>query len=191
MAKSFSKTVFSLYRISLSFFLIHIHEENLVSEKEMNTSMEIFESLITAKERGKQLAKEGQHPSIYHKNHREFIVLGRRELPPPGSFPFLKWVGKDLKDVEDSEWIPILSKLDSLNQAKEACALFYLLGFEPIIVEFGMLGIYDIFLRESDIPSGAWIVLDTDDDDDLFEIQQPPMFYDEDDEDIEFEILFD
>lgn len=148
--------------------------------------MEIFESLITAKEHGQQLAKQGRFPSIYQRDHREFILLANRETPPPRAFPFLKWAGNDLKAVDDSGWIPILTKLDSLNQAKEACALFHLLGHQPIIVEFGALGIYDIFLREFDIPSGAWMVIDTDDDD-LFEIQPPPFYYDED-EDFDFEI---
>jgi len=150
--------------------------------------MEIFESLISAKQHGIELAKLGRTPSIYQRDHREFILLANRETPPPRAYPFLKWVGKDLKD-EDSEWIPILSKLDSLDQAKEACALFYLLGFQPIIVEFSTLGIYDIFLRESDIPSGAWMVLDVDEDDDLFELHPPPFFYDEDEDETEFEVV--
>ena len=151
--------------------------------------MEIFESLISAKEQGHQLAKQGRSPSIYQRDHREFILLANRETPPLGAYPFLKWVGKNPRDADESEWIPILAKLDSLNRAKEACALFYLLGYEPIIVEFNLLGIFDIFLRESDIPLGAWIVLETDDDDYLLEIQQPPLFYDEEDES-EFEIVF-
>jgi len=150
--------------------------------------MEIFETLITAKECGQELAKLGRTPSIYQRDYREFILLASRETPPPRAFPFMKWVGKDLEYPEDTGWIPILSKLDSLGQAKEACALFYLLGHQPIIVEFSMLGIYDIFLRESDVPPGAWIILDDEDDDDQFERQQPPLFYDED-EAIEFEII--
>ncbi|MFW9918057.1 MAG: hypothetical protein ACFFED_00495 [Candidatus Thorarchaeota archaeon] len=151
--------------------------------------MEIFESLISAKEQGHQLAKQGRVPSIYQREHREFILLASRETPPQGAYPFLKWVGKDLRDADESEWIPILTKLDSLNRAKEACALFYLLGYEPIIVEFSLLGIFDIYLRESDIPLGAWIILESDEDDYLLEIQQPPIFYDEEDEP-EFEIVF-
>ncbi|MFX1485390.1 MAG: hypothetical protein ACFFCP_19630 [Promethearchaeota archaeon] len=149
--------------------------------------MEIFESLIDAKLHGQQLAKEGHTPSIYQRSHREFILLNNRELPPQDCWPFLKWVGRNIHLAEDSEWIPILAQLDSLVRAKEACALFHLLGHEPVIVEYRDLGIFDIFLRESDIPQGAWIVLDIDDDCDLFEIQPPPFLYDEED-DIEFEI---
>jgi hypothetical protein len=152
--------------------------------------MEIFESLMSAKEHGQRLAKVGQTPSIYQRDYHEFILLASRETPPPRAFPFLKWVGRMSREAEESEWVPILARLDSINRAKEACALFYLLGYGPIIVEYQTLGIYDIFLREDDIPPGAWIVIETDDDYDLREIQPSPFFYDEDDEP-EFEVSID
>jgi hypothetical protein len=160
---------------------------NTDSKERVDHDMEIFESLIDAKLHGQQLAKEGHTPSIYQRNHREFILLNSRELPPQDCWPFLKWVGRDIQLTEDSEWIPILAQLDSLIRAKEACALFHLLGHEPVIVEYRNLGIFDIFLRESDIPQGAWIVLDMEDDCSIFEIQPPPFLYDEDEE-VEFEI---
>ena len=150
--------------------------------------MEVFESLLDAKVHGQQMAKEGQTPSIYQRDHREFILLNNKEIPEKGCYPFLKWVGRDIRLTEDSEWVPILAQLDSFIRAKEACALFYLLGHDPIIVEYRNLGTFDIFLREADIPQGAWIVLDTDDDHGLLEIQSPPFFYDEED-DVEFEVL--
>jgi len=149
--------------------------------------MKIFESLISAKKHGQQLAKEGQVPSIYQRNHCEFILATNKEIPPPGAFPFMKWVGRDILLTDESEWVPILAQLDSLIRAKEACALFYLLGHDPIIVEYRSVGIYDIFLRECDIPQGAWTVVDADDDHNMFEIQQPPLFYNEDDA-AEFEV---
>lgn len=99
----------------------------------------------------------------------------------------MKWVGKDILLTDESEWIPILAKLDTVIRAKEACALFYLLGHDPIIVEYPALGVFDIFLRECDIPQGAWTVGDTDDDFGMFELQPPPLFYNEDDA-VEFEI---
>ncbi|MDF1537572.1 MAG: hypothetical protein P1Q69_01540 [Candidatus Thorarchaeota archaeon] len=150
--------------------------------------MKIFESLISAKKHGQQLAKEGQVPSIYQRNHCEFVLTTTREIPPLGAFPFMKWVGRDILLTDESEWVPILAQLDSLARAKEACALLYLLGHDPIIVEYRSIGTYDIFLRECDIPQGAWIVSDTDDDYCMFELQQPPLFYDEDDA-VEFEVL--
>ncbi|MFW9848101.1 MAG: hypothetical protein ACFFF4_03115 [Candidatus Thorarchaeota archaeon] len=150
--------------------------------------MEVYESLIDAKLHGQQLAKEGKTPSIYQRDHREFILLNNRESPPPRAFPFLKWVGRDIHLTEESEWIPILTQLNSLIRAKEACALFYLLGHEPVIVEYRNLGIFDIFLREDDIPRDAWIVVETDEDCSLFEIQPPPFLYDEDDDEFEIAI---
>ena len=112
------------------------------------------------------------------------------QTAPPRAFPFLKWVGHMPREGEESEWIPILARLDSISLAKEACSLFCLLGYGPIIVEYQSLGIYDIFLKEDDIPAGAWIVLETDDDYDLHEIQPSPFFYDEDDE-TEFDVPLD
>ncbi len=158
------------------------------SKERVDHDMEVFESLIEAKVHGQQMAKEGQKPSIYQRDHREFILLNNREIPPKRAYPFLKWVGRDIRLTEDSEWVPIMTQLDSLIRAKEACALFYLLGHDPIIVEYRNLGIFDIFLREIDIPQGAWIVLDMDDDYDLLEIQPPPFVYYED-EDVDFEVV--
>ena len=152
--------------------------------------MEIFESLTSAKEHGQQLAKWGRTPSIYQRDYHEYILLTSRETPPPRAFPFLKWVGHMPREGEESEWIPILARLDSISLAKEACSLFCLLGYGPIIVEYQSLGIYDVFLKEDDIPAGAWIVLETDDDYDLHEIQPSPFFYDEDDE-TEFDVPLD
>ncbi|MFW9908859.1 MAG: hypothetical protein ACFFEF_09815 [Candidatus Thorarchaeota archaeon] len=157
--------------------------------KRVEHEMEIFESLISAKKHGTQLAKEGHTPSIYIRDHREFILVANRELPPPGAMPFLKWVGKDYQfGDEDSEWIPILTRLDNFIRAKEACALFYLLGHNPIIVEYRSLGIFDLFLRESDIPQDAWVVTDEDEDYDMLELHPPPIYYEDDEDLLEFEV---
>jgi hypothetical protein len=45
--------------------------------------------------------------------------------------------------------------------AQEATGLFVLLGHDPIVVEFPGIT-FDIFLKESHVPTGAWIITESD-----------------------------
>ena len=105
-----------------------------------------------AREAGRCLGRYGQYPTIYKRGIRDYIVVEKGEWPPSNSWPFLKWDGRD--------WVPVLARLETIEQAKEASSLFSLLGHDPIIVEFPGIT-FDIFFRESHIPTGAWIVSET------------------------------
>ncbi|MFX0106665.1 MAG: hypothetical protein ACFE7R_00095 [Candidatus Hodarchaeota archaeon] len=133
--------------------------------------MEIFLTLDEAKANGKRLARLGQAPTIYELETGEYVTVMKGKWPPQNSWPLLKWAGAA------QEWIPILTRLDSLPRAQDACGLFNLLGHTPIIVEFPGIT-FDVFLREDYVPSGAWIVLENSDDGVVRQIQ-PPRFYNE------------
>jgi hypothetical protein len=159
---------------------------------ELSHYMETFDSLTEAKEEGHRLARQGGFPTIYRDLESGYLVLSSKEMPPAMAFPLLKWVGKSPEVFTDPEpeWVPILTPLNSIHSAQEACALFLLLGYRPIIVEYRGCGTFDIFLREGDIPAGGWIVLDSFDDGDILELQ-PPRTACEDDDYREFEDLAD
>jgi hypothetical protein len=114
--------------------------------------MEIFPTLDEARAAGMYLGRYGQYPTIYKRGTKEYIVVEKGEWPPSNSWPFLKWDGSD--------WVPVLARLETIEQAQEASGLFTLLGHNPIIVEFPGIT-FDIFFRESHIPTGAWIVSET------------------------------
>lgn len=111
--------------------------------------MEIFKSLDDARIAGICLGRYGQYPTIYKREIDEFILVERGAWPPTNSWPLFKWDGRD--------WLPVLIRLDSLEDAQIATGLFTLLGHNPIIVEFPGIT-FDIFFREAHVPSGAWIV---------------------------------
>jgi hypothetical protein len=111
--------------------------------------MEIFPTLGEAKAAGMYLGQFGRYPTIYKRGTKEYVVVERGEWPPRDTWPFLKWDGND--------WVPVLAKLETAEQAKEASDLFSLLGHNTIIVEFPGIT-FDIFFRESHVPPGAWIV---------------------------------
>ena len=113
--------------------------------------MEIFSTLDDAKDAGNFLARCGHFPTIYKRLNLEYILVSKGEWPPKKSWPFLKWDGED--------WVPVLARLDTLQMAREATGLFVLLGHDPIVVEFPGIT-FDIFLKESHIPTGAWIITD-------------------------------
>ncbi|TFG29406.1 hypothetical protein EU527_15910 [Candidatus Thorarchaeota archaeon] len=111
--------------------------------------METFKNLDEARIAGICLGRYGLYPTIYKRVTNEYVLVERNEWPPTNCWPFLKWDGRD--------WLPILIKLDSLEDAQIASGLFSLLGHNPIIVEFAGIT-FDIFFKEGHIPSGAWIV---------------------------------
>jgi hypothetical protein len=117
------------------------------------TNVEIFSTLNDAKDAGRFLARCGHFPTIYKRLVDEYILVSRGEWPPRESWPFLKWDGED--------WIPVLARLDTLEMAQEATGLFVLLGHDPVVVEFPGIT-FDIFLKESDVPTGAWIITKSD-----------------------------
>jgi hypothetical protein len=135
--------------------------------------MEIFLTLNDAKAHGTYLARAGRAPTIYELGTGEYVTVRKGKWPPPNSFPILKWSGAS------DEWIPILTRLDSVSRAQEACGLFNLLGHEPIIVEFPGIT-YDVFLKEDHVPKGAWIILESDGETSVRHLQHP-RFYDEED----------
>lgn len=146
--------------------------------------MEVFTTLEDAKSFGSRLAKRGSFPTIYKRRSDEYIVVIKGEWPPKESWPFLKWIGRALYGNEETEgWVPVLARLDTLQRAQDACGLFNLLGFDPIIVHFPGIT-FDIFVNEAHIPVGAQIVLDADDDDLVLQLQTA-RFYDEEDEEHE------
>ncbi len=151
--------------------------------------MDIFDTLCEAKNEGRCLAKQGLYPTIHKRGTDEYILVSRREMPPEGAWPFLKWVGVSLETRfdDDSEWIPIMAPLDSLNSAQIASSLFHLLGHTPIIVEYRHRGTFDIFLREENIPTQGWIV--TDSTDNGLELELHPSRFIEDDENDELDFL--
>jgi hypothetical protein len=115
--------------------------------------MEIFPILDEARVAGAYLGRFGQYPTIYKRGAKDYIVVEKGEWPPSDSWPFLKWDGRD--------WVPVLARLETIEQAQEASGLFALLGHDPIIVEFPGIT-FDIFFREAHVPNGAWIVSETD-----------------------------
>ena len=115
--------------------------------------MEIFPNLDEARAAGMYLGRFGQYPTIYKRGAKDYIVVEKGEWPPSNSWPFLKWDGRD--------WVPVLAKLETIEQAQEASGLFSLLGYDPIIVEFPGIT-FDIFFREAHVPTGAWIVSESD-----------------------------
>lgn len=115
--------------------------------------MEIFSALEEARSAGIYLGRFGRYPTIYKRGAKEYIVVERGEWPLADSWPFLKWDG--------SNWVPVLAKLDTIEQAQEASDLFSLLGHTPVIVEFPGIT-FDIFFREAHVPTGAWIVSEVD-----------------------------
>ncbi|MGY5881994.1 MAG: hypothetical protein RTV31_17240 [Candidatus Thorarchaeota archaeon] len=106
-----------------------------------------------ARSAGMYLGRFGQYPTIYKRGTKDYIVVEKGEWPPSNSWPFLKWDGDN--------WVPVLAKLDTVEQAQEASDLFSLLGHNTIIVEFPGIT-FDIFFREAHVPTGAWIVSESD-----------------------------
>jgi len=115
--------------------------------------MEIFSTLEEARSAGMYLGRFGQYPTIYKRGTKDYIVVEKGEWPPSNSWPFLKWDG--------GNWVPVLTKLETIEQAQEASDLFSLLGHNTIIVEFPGIT-FDIFFREAHVPSGAWIISEAD-----------------------------
>ena len=135
--------------------------------------MEIYSTLNEAREVGRNLGRYGLYPTIYKRGIKDYIVVERGEWPPSNSWPFLKWDGRD--------WVPVLARLETIEQAQEASTLFSLLGHDPIIVEFPGIT-FDIFFREAHIPTGAWIVSETDPNYSV-RYMKPPSSDDDDTED--------
>jgi hypothetical protein len=115
--------------------------------------MEIFPTLEEARAAGMYLGRYGLYPTIYKRGIKDYIVVEKGEWPPSNSWPFLKWDGNN--------WVPVLARLETIEQAQEASDLFSLLGHNTVIVEFPGIT-FDIFFRESHVPTGAWIVSDSD-----------------------------
>ena len=132
--------------------------------------MEIFATLDNAKDAGRFLAKCGHFPTIYKRLDHEYILVSKGEWPPRKSWPFLKWDGED--------WVPVLARLDTLQMAQEATGLFVLLGHDPIVVEFPGIT-FDIFLKESHVPTGAWIITESDPYYSVKHLKPPNQFEDE------------
>ena len=152
--------------------------------------MDIFDTLCEAKNEGRCLAKQRLCPTIYKRGVNEYILVSSKEMPPEGAWPFLKWVGVSLETRldDDSEWIPIMAPLDSLNSAQIASSLFYLLGHTPIIVEYRNRGTFDIFLREEHVPREGCII--TNSTDNGFELQPPRFFEDDETDELDFLVQF-
>ncbi|TFH04032.1 MAG: hypothetical protein E4H14_15580 [Candidatus Thorarchaeota archaeon] len=106
-----------------------------------------------ARSKGMYLGRFGQYPTIYKRGTKDYIVVEKGEWPPSDSWPFLKWDGDN--------WVPVLAKLETVEQAQEASDLFSLLGHNTIIVEFPGIT-FDIFFREAHVPTGAWIICELD-----------------------------
>jgi hypothetical protein len=69
--------------------------------------------------------------------------------------------------------------METLEEAFDATGLFILLGHEPLVVEFPGIT-FDIFLKEAHVPTGAWIIRESDPN---FSVKylKPPAFDDEED----------
>jgi hypothetical protein len=144
--------------------------------------MEIFLTLDDAKAYGRRLARRGQFPTIYKHGSDDYVVVTKGEWPPRNSWPFLKWIGRSICGFSENEgWVPVLARLDSLQRAHDACGLFNLLGYEPIIVKFPGIT-YDIFLNEEHVPVGACVVVESFEDDETVVLQQPHFLDDEEEE---------
>ncbi|NHI83132.1 MAG: hypothetical protein EAX81_02340 [Candidatus Thorarchaeota archaeon] len=140
--------------------------------------MEIFLTLDDAKACGARCARLGEAPTIYELETREYALVMKGKWPPPHSWPILKWAGVS------QEWIPILARLDSFSRAREVCGLFKLLGHRPIVVEFPGIT-FDVFLKERNIPVGAWVILRSDGDNYERYLHQNRFYDEEDSEEIE------
>ncbi|MFW9868123.1 MAG: hypothetical protein ACFFEL_00725 [Candidatus Thorarchaeota archaeon] len=140
--------------------------------------MEIFTTLNDAKESGKFLARCGHFPTIYKRYDKEYILVSKGEWPPKMAWPFLKWDGED--------WLPVLARLDTLEEAFEATGLFVLLGHQPVVVEFPGIT-FDIFLKESHVPTGAWIISEADPNC-AVKYLKPPSWLDDDEDSVEISV---
>ncbi len=121
--------------------------------------LQVYKTLAEAKSEGYHLGRRGAFPTVYSRGRSEFILVPCREVPPAESWPVLKWVGMSSKaELYNYDWIPVLSRLDSIHNAKLACGLFHLLGYEPVIVEYRNRGVFDIFIKESLIPDSDHVV---------------------------------
>ena len=149
--------------------------------------MLIYSTLTEAKIEGKKIAKHGSFPTIYKGENCEYFVIERNEMPPSSAWPLLKWAGilTGRPEDMDSEWVPILARLDSIETARDACCLFKILGYEPVIVKYHNRSAYDIFLKESHVPPGCWIVIDASMDGSIIHIQPSPLI---DDDEFEIEV---
>lgn len=107
-----------------------------------------FSTLDEAMKEGRHLARYWEYPAIYKDDFGDYFVVTKGEWPPHKSWPILKWDG--------GAWVPVIARLDSLKRAMDASELFSLLGHRPVVVEFPGIT-FDIFLRKSHVPGGAWI----------------------------------
>lgn len=121
------------------------------------------------------LAECGHFPTIYKRYDNEYILLSEGEWPPKNGWPFLKWDGED--------WLPVLARMNTLEEAIEATGLFVLLGHRPVVVEFPGIT-FDIFLKESHVPTGAWIISESNPNCSVRHLK-PPMESVEDDDSVE------
>ncbi len=145
--------------------------------------MDIFPTLEDARAAGMYLGRFGQYPTIYKRGAKDYIVVEKGAWPPSNSWPFLKWDGRN--------WVPVLAKLDTIERAQEASGLFALLGHNTIIVEFPGIT-FDIFFREAHVPTGAWIVSESDSNYSVRYMKSPETSEDTDDfesESIDIEII--
>ena len=140
--------------------------------------MRLLHTLIEAKEAGMFLARCRHFPTIYKRYDNEYILVSLGEWPPKKAWPFLKWDGED--------WVPVLAKMETLEEAFEATGLFVLLGHQPIVVEFPGIT-FDIFLKESHVPTGAWIIRESDPN---FSVKylKPPRHFDDEEESVEISV---
>jgi hypothetical protein len=143
--------------------------------------MEIFLTLEDAKAHGTYLARAGRAPTIYGLGTGEYATVQKGKWPPPNSSPILKWSGAS------DEWIPILTRLNSVSRAQEACGLFNLLGHDPIIVEFPGIT-FDVFLKEGHVPRGAWIILESNGDASVRHLQSSRFYDEEESEDVNIQL---
>ena len=72
----------------------------------------------------------------------------------------------------------MLARLDTLQMAQEATGLFILLGHDPVVVEFPGIT-FDIFLKEAHVPTGAWIITESDRNYSVKHIKPPSQYEDE------------
>ena len=140
--------------------------------------MEIFTTLIDAKEAGMFLVRCRLFPTIYKRYDNEYILVSKGEWPPKKAWPFLKWDGE--------YWVPVLARMETQEEAFEATGLFILLGHQPIVVEFPGIT-FDIFLKESHVPTGAWIIRESEPN---FSVKylKPPIQFDEEEESVEIPV---
>lgn len=131
----------------------------------------MFTDLAGARRAGEYLGRCGQFPAIYQNESDEYYLVVKGEWPPERSSPILKWDGED--------WVPVLARLESLEDAVEATSLFVMLGHRPIVVEFPGIT-FDIFIKMSHIPGGAWVFSESDSDYSVKYLNPPEGLDDED-----------